>query len=103
MAITYRIYKGSEKVVEGASPLTITGLDAGAKVAVGTYHIVRVQDEKESEKVAIPAFTVLAGGRSLENKPTEANTIPEIKEWLTAHGIDFTGKTTKTDLLALVP
>ncbi|HHB0774940.1 TPA: hypothetical protein ACOAW5_001176 [Enterococcus faecalis] len=98
MAITYRIYKGSEKVVEGASPLTITGLDAGAKVAAGTYHIVRVQDEK----VAIPAFTVLAG-RSLENKPTEANTIPEIKEWLTAHGIDFTGKTTKTDLLALVP
>lgn len=100
MAITYRIYKGSEKVVEGASPLTITGL--GAKVAAGTYHIVRVQDEKESEKVAIPAFTVLAG-RSLENKPTEANTIPEIKEWLTAHSIDFTGKTTKTDLLALVP
>ncbi|EEU16584.1 hypothetical protein [Enterococcus faecalis] len=102
MAITYRIYKGSEKVVEGASPLTITGLDTGAKVAAGTYHIVRVQDEKESEKVAIPAFTVLAG-RSLENKPTEANTIPEIKEWLTAHSIDFTGKTTKTDLLALVP
>lgn len=61
-----------------------------------------MQDEKESEKVAIPAFTVLAG-RSLENKPTEANTIPEIKEWLTVHGIDFTGKTTKTDLLALVP
>lgn len=61
MAITYRIYKGSEKVVEGASPLTITGLDAGAKVAAGTYHIVRVQDEKESEKVAIPAFTVLVG------------------------------------------
>lgn len=58
MAITYRIYKGSEKVVEGASPLTITGLDAGAKVAAGTYHIVHVQDEKESEKVAIPAFTV---------------------------------------------
>ncbi|ELU9030109.1 hypothetical protein SD642_002992, partial [Enterococcus faecalis] len=55
MANTYRIYKGSEKVVEGASPLTITGLDAGAKVAAGTYHIVRVQDEKESEKVAIPA------------------------------------------------
>ena len=39
MANTYRIYKGSEKVVEGASPLTITGLDAGAKVAAGTYHI----------------------------------------------------------------
>ena len=49
MANTYRIYKGSEKVVEGASPLTITGLDAGAKAA-GTYHIVRVQDEKNLKK-----------------------------------------------------
>lgn len=102
MANTYRIYKGSENVVEGASPLTITGLSAGTKVTTGTYHIVRVQDEKESEKVAIPAFTVQAG-RSLESKPTEANKIPEIKEWLTTHNIDFTGKTTKTDLLALVP
>lgn len=102
MANTCRIYKGSEQVAEGSSPLTITGLSAGTKVATGTYHIVRVQDEKESEKVAIPAFTVQVG-RSLESKPTEANTIPEIKAWLTAHNIDFTGKTTKTDLLALVP
>lgn len=102
MAITYRIYKGSEQLVEGSSPLTITGLNAGTKVATGTYHLVRVQDDKESEKVAIPAFTVSAG-RSLESKPTEANTIPEIKEWLSTQGIDFTGKTTKADLLALVP
>lgn len=58
MANTYRIYKGSEKVVEGSSTLTITGLSAGTKVATGTYHLVRVQDEEESEKVPIPAFTV---------------------------------------------
>ncbi len=36
-------------------------------------------------------------------KPTEAQKIEEIKAWLTAHEIDFTGKTVKADLLALVP
>lgn len=45
-------------MVEGASTLTITGLSAGTKVANGTYHLVRVQDDEESEKVPIPAFTV---------------------------------------------
>lgn len=36
-------------------------------------------------------------------KPTEAQTVEEIKGWLTAHSIDFTGKTKKADLLALIP
>lgn len=36
-------------------------------------------------------------------KPTDAQTVDQIKAWLTAHKIDFTGKTTKADLLALVP
>lgn len=35
-------------------------------------------------------------------KPTEASTVEEIKAYLTAHNIDFSGKTTKSDLLALV-
>ena len=35
-------------------------------------------------------------------KPTEASTVEEIKAYLTAHKIDFSGKTTKNDLLALV-
>ena len=35
-------------------------------------------------------------------KPTEASTVEEIKAYLTAHNIDFSGKTTKNDLLALV-
>jgi hypothetical protein len=36
-------------------------------------------------------------------KPTDAQTVDDIKAWLTAHSIDFTGKTAKADLLALVP
>lgn len=35
-------------------------------------------------------------------KPTEASTVEAIKAYLTAHKIDFSGKTTKSDLLALV-
>ena len=38
-----------------------------------------------------------------EVKPTAAQTVDQIKAWLTAHSIDFTGKTLKDDLLALVP
>ncbi|WP_181265296.1 hypothetical protein [Enterococcus mundtii] len=37
-----------------------------------------------------------------ETKPTNENNIDEIKAWLTEHDIDFTGKTLKADLLALV-
>lgn len=35
-------------------------------------------------------------------KPTSANTVAEIKAYLDAKGIDYTGKTKKEDLLALV-
>ena|SRR5699024_3315679 len=55
----FKIYKGDEVIVEGESPLTITGLDPNKDVAKGTYQAVRVEDEKESEKVDIPAFTTL--------------------------------------------
>lgn len=35
-------------------------------------------------------------------KPTANNTVTEIKAYLDAKGIDYTGKTKKEDLLALV-
>lgn len=60
MADTFRIYKGKEKVSEGSSPLTITGLTASIDVKKGTYQVVRVRDGKESEKVDIPAFRTTA-------------------------------------------
>ena len=36
-------------------------------------------------------------------KPTNSQTVAEITAWLKAHEIDTTGKTTKYDLLGLVP
>lgn len=35
-------------------------------------------------------------------KPTDANTVDQIKAWLDTNKIDYTGKTAKADLLALV-
>lgn len=55
----FRIYKDDEMVVEGESPLTITDLDPDTDVAEGEYQAVRVEDERESERVDIPAFKTL--------------------------------------------
>lgn len=64
MVDTFKIYKTADnsQVAEGESPLSITGLAAGTSVADGDYKAVRVQDGRESEKVNIGAFTVLAAG-----------------------------------------
>lgn len=55
----YKIYKGDSVVVEGESPLTITGIDPNTDVEAGTYQAVRVDGQKESERVDIPAFKTL--------------------------------------------
>src|SRR5690625_2359674 len=55
----FRIYKGDEVVVEGESPLNITGLEPNTAVSAGEYEAVRVEDDRESERVDIPAFTTL--------------------------------------------
>ncbi|WP_415340897.1 hypothetical protein [Enterococcus faecium] len=118
----FKIYKkDGTKVVEGASPLTITGIAANTQVAKGDYQATRIVEDQESDKVDIPAFKVLPTtdesdtktGSSVEvspafdpngnTKPTDTQTIEEIKAWLIAHTIDFAGKTLKADLLALVP
>lgn len=113
MVDTFRIYKkDGTKVVEGTSPLTITGIAADTQVAKGDYKAVHVLNGIESAKVDIPAFKTTAAQAPASSisfdaegdvKPTESNTVDEIKAWLTAHNIDFTGKTIKADLLALVP
>lgn len=108
----FKIYKkDGTKVMEGESPLTITGIAVNTQVAKGDYQATRVVGGQESVKVDIPAFTTLAQQRretsdfnpERDTKPTNANTVEEIKSWLTAHDIDFSGKTLKSDLLALVP
>lgn len=112
MTDTFRIYKkDGTKVTEGVSPLFITGIASDTAIAKGDYQAVRVVNNTESTKVDIPAFTTLAEQEPEtpvfdpqgDTKPTNANTVEEIKAWLTAHAIDFSGKTFKSDLLALVP
>lgn len=60
MADTFKIYKkDGTKVVEGASPLSITGIAANTQVVKGDYQAARVSGETESAKVDIPAFKTL--------------------------------------------
>lgn len=101
-----------EKAESGVTTAEITGLTSGTLVADGEYYVVGVGMisgvENESVKTNIPGFTVTTAPAPAfdpngETKPTDAQTIDEIKAWLTAHSIDFSGKTLKADLLALVP
>ena len=55
----FRIYKNDELIVEGESPLTITGIEPNTQVVEGTYQAVRVENEEESERVDVPAFKTL--------------------------------------------
>ncbi|WP_342505870.1 putative Ig domain-containing protein [Sporosarcina sp. FSL K6-2383] len=59
MAESFRVYKGATLVVEGDSPLSITGVAPNTAVANGDYQATRVVDGNESVKVDIPAFTTL--------------------------------------------
>lgn len=55
----FRIYKDDEIVVEGESPLTIIGIEPNTDIEKGEYQAVRVEDDKESERVNIPEFATL--------------------------------------------
>ena len=55
----FKIYKGDSVVVEGESPLTITGINPNTDIVAGEYQAVRVEDDRESERVDIPAFKTL--------------------------------------------
>ncbi|WP_103661611.1 hypothetical protein [Lactobacillus sp. HT06-2] len=53
-------------------------------------------------EIILPSTDTTDATDDTDVKPTDANTVEEIKAYLTKHNIDFTGKTTKSDLLALV-
>lgn len=55
----FKIYKNDEVVSEGESPLEITGIDPDTDVSEGKYQVVRVDGDKESERIDIPAFKTL--------------------------------------------
>ncbi|MGX9931958.1 Ig-like domain-containing protein [Virgibacillus salarius] len=59
MPDSFRIYKGENVVLEGVSPLEITGVGPDTSVAAGEYQVTRVVEDQESAKVDIPAFQTL--------------------------------------------
>lgn len=82
MVDTFKIYKDNTVVVEGASPLSITGVAANTQIATGAYKATRVKDNKESDKVDIPAFKTLpivVTGVTL-NKTTLAKIVGETEK-----------------------
>ncbi|WP_413521609.1 Ig-like domain-containing protein [Brochothrix thermosphacta] len=82
MADTFKIYKEDTVIVEGASPLSITGVAANTQISAGTYKATRVKDNKESDKVDIPGFKTLpivVTGITL-NKTTLAKIVGETEK-----------------------
>ncbi|WP_225423431.1 hypothetical protein [Lacticaseibacillus paracasei] len=71
------------------------------KINVDEYYGVWLKDDTKALVVNAPAPAKFDPNGSV--KPTDAQTVDEIKAWLTAHSIDLNGKTAKSDLLALVP
>lgn len=83
----FRIYKGDTVVSEGESPLEIKGIGANKDVAKGEYQAVRVEDDRESDKVDIPAFKTLpipVTGVTLSPKNSSAEAGTEGTRQLTA-------------------
>lgn len=68
-----------------------------ARVGTGADDIAKAADLNSNAK-----GTAWSAAVTVEFKPTDANTIAEITEYLDAKQIDHTGKTAKADLLALV-
>lgn len=101
----YRIYKDATKIVEGESPLTITGLEPNQDIAKGIYQAVRVDGEDESERVDVPAFKTLpvkVTGVTLSPKTSTATTGEEGTRQLAA-AVAPTNATNKKVSYAIAP
>lgn len=57
MTRTFKVYKGSDVIKEGVSPITLTALTGSTKYDL---QISAVEDGRESDKVDVPSFTTLA-------------------------------------------
>ena len=66
MEKTLKVYKNGEVVgsqvasTEGATTVTITGLEADTTYPAGTFKVAFANDSGESEKVDVPEFTTTA-------------------------------------------
>lgn len=61
MAREFKLYKGSEFIKQGTSPLQVTGLDTGTIYPKGYFQLSAYDTtyENESQKVDVPEFTTL--------------------------------------------
>ncbi|MCB6840665.1 HeH/LEM domain-containing protein [Weissella viridescens] len=65
-------------------------------------HVATKTPATSEKTVTINAAAPKAAKKSSDAKPSEKNTVAEIKEYLTANGIDFPASAKKAELLALV-
>lgn len=75
MEKTLKVYSNGEVVgsqvanTDGATTVSITGLEAGTTYAKGTFKVAFANDSGESEKVDVPEFTTTAPAE--EEPPAE--------------------------------
>ena len=66
MEKTLKVYQNGEVIGsqvangDGATTVTITGLDAGTNYPAGTFKVAFANDSGESEKADVPEFTTTA-------------------------------------------
>lgn len=101
----FKIYKNDEVITEGESPLSITGINPNTDVVAGEYQVVRVDGDKESERVDISSFKTLpivVTGVTLSPKTSTGESGTASTRQLTAT-VAPTGVTNKTITYAIAP
>jgi len=76
--------------------------EAAKKALAENGQIVRVASAATSEKAITINVAAPKAAKTSSVKPSEKNTVAEIKEYLSANGIEFAASAKKADLLALV-
>lgn len=76
--------------------------EASKKALAENGQIVREASAATSEKAITINAAAPKAAKASAVKPTEKNTVAEIKEYLSANGIEFAASAKKADLLALV-
>jgi len=105
--ITYKISEDAQLssiVDEDGKPLNLFERDMVALRATMDVALMIVKDDAfaQLKPASVEKDTSHANDQE-DVKPTDANTVEEIKAWLAAHGkTDLEGKTTKADLLGFV-
>jgi len=103
--LTYKISEDAQLssiVDENNKPLNLFERDMVALRATMDVALMIVKDDAfaQLKPAGLPEGNE---DNKVVEKPTDANTVAEITAWLDEKGIDHTGKTSKEDLVALIP